>query len=171
MDFSLFKKTIQDAASQAKKLQADIEQKKQRFEYLQTAPLSREELSAELCKMVDNRAQKYVERLEVALQPQRNQPFFNYASNQHLAVLECNGGGAITKSIPAENLMYLFGDQVKQRLADAVNAMDWPTEVGPDMASRKQEMEKLSKEINSLEGKLSELLSDAAAAGVQISLD
>jgi len=168
LDFLKLKKSIQDVNVQANSLRQTIEEKKQRRDFLETAPLSRNELAEKVCEMIDAHGAQYPERLSMALEFSKFKPLFDFKAS-NLALVNTTGGGATEGQLPKVNAYWIFADLYKQRLSDAIDVMDWPdNEVGPPLAERQTELKKLDKEIMKLEGQLQDIRQSAEQAGIHI---
>ena len=169
-DFLLLKKSISDIGASARKLDQDIETKKQQRDQLESAPISRKELADQLGRLVERQARDYPETLRRALAGLTNKPFYDF-ENSHMNLVLNSGGGMNEGKIPKQNLHWFFMEQIKSRLSDAVMAenFDWPdSEVGAPLQERRALIEKLDKEISTLENQREELTQQAAAAGIRL---
>jgi len=165
------KSLVMDFSIQAKKLRSEIETKKQRREYLATAPLPRSDIADALCGVLERQMNDpklgYPRRLSQMLEFVKNKPLYDFnASN--LAIINTRGL-ASDQSIPTPNLICFFGDMLTKRLRDAVAQISWPDkEAGPALAERLPEIEKLDIEIDKLESKETALIQEAKQAGIRI---
>ncbi|HKJ75976.1 MAG TPA: hypothetical protein VKA64_02125 [Gammaproteobacteria bacterium] len=167
-DFMRFRKEAESVGKQLKGLRSEIEEKKREREDLEHAPLSREDLADGLCSRIDVLAAPYPQYLRMAVEGVVNKPFHDFAASQQ-EIISTRGNFAKTGHTYPENLAWLFGDLIKERLRDAVHAMEWPDDqVGPPIGERRQLMAKLDKEIAELERKEAELIAEARKAGLDI---
>ncbi len=167
LDFLKLKKTIASVGHEANKLRSEIETKKQRRDYLETAPLPVSEFCDGLDKMIDAHGSGYPAQLLDAVRGLINTPQYDFES-AHLDLLSIRGGSAHRCTLQKENACWFFGALIKQRIRDAVIDI-WPTEEsGPPLVERRLEIEKLDVEISALEAKLVDLRESAERAGISI---
>lgn len=168
-DLMVFKKGVEKLRGELAALHSDIEKMKQRREDLLHAPLSRDELAADLEKMVDRIGADYPRRLAAATHFLRNNPMCDLAEAAPFDIIGHTGAGSNINVLPRENLCWLFADQVKQRVRDAVAVMDWPEDkIKMPRAQRIDEIKKLDQQIASLEEKEKAMLAEINEAGIQL---
>ena len=144
-DFLKLKTDIASIGAQARKLRGQIEQKKQERENLQSLPLPREDLKARLCSMVDKQGAAYPEKLQMALRGLLCKPLHDY-ENSFLDLVATTGASVIPGTIPKVNMMWFFGETIKDGLSRAIDTMDYP-KAGPPLAERQPRIDALDKEI------------------------
>ncbi len=167
LDFLKLKKTIASVGAEANRFRSEIETKKQRRDYLETAPLPAEEFCDGLDRMIDMHAATYPAQLLDAVRGLINTPQYDFES-AYLDLLSIRGGSAHPGTLQKENACWFFGALIKQRIRDAV-VITWPAgESGPPLAERQVEIEKLDVEISALEAKLVDLRDSAERAGISI---
>lgn len=168
LDFLSLKKSISTIGTSVRELGAEIEHKKRQREELLISPMSRDELADGLCKMLDASASVYPERLAKATAFIRENPFFDFESSR-LDFIGTMGAGNQVNILPRENVAWFLSDLLKQRIRDAVAAMEWPQgSVKLTRAERKKAIEKLDKEIADLESRQKSILDEAHAAGIRL---
>lgn len=162
------KKSIAELTTGVGSLKKEIETKKRQRENLLHAPIPRKELADGLCAMIDKQAAIYPQRLAQALAGLASKPMYDYESSM-LDIIGTIGGGSRTDVIPKQNFAWFCGDQMKQRLRDAVTVMDWPDDkVGPPRAERIKAIEKLDAEIADLQERLKAIMDEAHSAGINL---
>lgn len=166
-NFKSLEKSIADIKSQALTLRNDIKKKKQQCDALNTLPLPRDDFAAGICRMLDNQAKLYPERLATTLRGVIANPSFDFESSK-LDLVSGAGGVSQPGTLPRENALWFFGEQIKKQITAAIMKMSYPDEVGLPLAARKTAIEKLDKQITALETQAADLQAQAAAAGVSI---
>ncbi len=168
LDFLKLKKTISSVGHEANKLRSEIEEKKQRRDYLETSPLPVSEFCDGIDKMIDVHAATYPAQLLDAVRGLINTPQYDFES-AYLDLLSIRGGSAHRGTLQKENACWFFGALIKQRIRDAVIDI-WPEqEAGPPAKERQVEIRKLGSEIDKLEDQLKALRESAEAAGITLS--
>jgi hypothetical protein len=66
------------------------------------------------------------------------------------------------------SLLFLLRDPIKKALSQAVAEMPWAEETAPPRAERDRQLEKLDREIATLEKQEKELLEQAAGLGIRV---
>jgi len=168
IDFNKLKKTISDIGTKTQTLREMIEAKIEERDFLQTAPLPREDFARNICNMLDKQAEVYPERMAQYLGGIINKPMFDF-NNPYLDLVAASGGSIQPGTLPKVNALWFFGAVIKERITDAIMIMDYPQEVGPPLAERQPAIEKLNAEIEKLELQEAELREQAEAAGIHIS--
>jgi len=172
-DFNIIKKSINDLTGALKKTQLEIESKKQRREQLQTLPPCKADVLEMMMGYIDKRAAVYPERFLEGIK---------YYMRKPLELSKCDDHGYIAPRVidatdnpddfanvrgAQENMFFLFGDQIKNGLKKAIDAVDWP-QSGPPIAERFKEIAELDTAIAELEEKEAEICQQARNAGIHI---
>jgi hypothetical protein len=162
-----FKSEIATIGEEFKKLQSEIESKKQMRESMGTLALPLDDFADMVCEVVDHHGDRFTENLNASLKYIYNKPKFDtYDHPISILTASHSGGGEMLKQ---ENLMFVFKDQIKAAIRSSVDQLDdYPDTVGPPRSERPGIIKKLDKEILELEEKLSNLSKEATEAGIQL---
>lgn len=167
LNFTKLKSMLGDVAARRRELEGQIETLLQRREDLASLPLPKSDFLEFMSACIDDHKADYIERLErqinqhhenghpLCLKPSKNWPVLAPWSGQVNVIVP----GAI---------LCLLGPEIKTRLAQLVGEMQWP-DAGPPLAERRDELEKIDKEITKLEAELGEIRAFADPVGAELS--
>jgi len=153
-------KTLRDEES---RLRAQLETARRRREDLLTLKLAKADVVALLVGMVDSKAERYPATLRAAIEGLINS---TQTKRDKLGVaIQVRGGifspikssGQSTVAGPEHlevGFCYLFREQIKAAVAQAVEGMDWPAEVGPPPAQRTEELRQLDAQSQRIEAEI-----------------
>lgn len=168
-NFDSIKKAIQSIGSESARLQNQLEKLKQQREDVANAPMPRSELVSLLCAEVDVEAAKYPEALEGHAGRMRDNPGKNHRESiTEMRLFHCWHGMTDKTRPNFAALAYLLGDQIKARLADAVNELEYPGPEGLPSAERQSELSSLDTQIEDLEKQLFRIREQTEAAGLVV---
>lgn len=149
---------------------------------LENAPRTRDEVIADICRVVDICRDEYARRLadKVAgnagtpshwLKPQfrLSAPIVEVQSPSiHLFALPRGGEPIQPSSIYLECLIGLLGDAIKPAVRTMLESFDWPTKDAIPMHERQSRLAVIGQKIEDLSKKISALLDEAREAGVDL---
>ena len=164
-DFRDLKKTIAAIGGKVRTAQHELETLRRRREEVAAAPTSKASAIRAMQDRVDAQAEAHKRVLFANLDPlilkgdaaRVDAPFL--AATRH-------GTAATAQSIEA-GICLAFGDQMKQAIAKAIEAMPWP-EQSMDTATKAAELAKLDDGIEQAENELSSLVGEAQSAGISL---
>jgi septum formation topological specificity factor MinE len=172
-DFLKLKKGLDSVADAIKDLQRTVEAKRAEYERLSSLPASREEVLEALCAYIDVEAKRFPQNLAAQVKNrvidaadfQRLR-----GGDQHLGIVLARQHAEIAPTINdiQTSLLYLLASPIKAALAQAVAEMPWAEETAPPRAERERQLEKLDREIATLEKQEKELLEQAAGLGIRV---
>ena len=165
-NFLGLKKGLEDFANASMKKTEQLKKKKQELTDLNQLPLPREDVAAGICRMLDVQAKRYPERLTQMLAGVVADPSFDFENSQ-LDLISNSGASCQPGALPKQNALWFFGEQIKNRITDAIMEMDYP-EAGLPTNKRQPLIMKLTKEIETLESEAQELQQQAADLGIKI---
>lgn len=151
LDFKLWKTGAQQLRTQVADIKNRLEKARRRREDLETLPLPRADVAETLCQAVDRAAAAYVPSLRVRADFILRKPKI---TNEHLGLQQFNPlvvGFGDNKITPAA-LCFFFGDMIKEKMRQAVDQLDYPSD-GPSRADRERELVELENVIADLEAK------------------
>jgi len=154
---SAFSTELGKKQNQIKTLTTELEKKKQRRDYLETAPMNNKHLSEYLCECVDLQASQWSARLKQGANLLRDRPF---REPRNYLVLENYGGMSKAGVIAPVNIYGIFRTAINEAITSEVMSWPQPEYAGPSLAERKSEIETLNGEILSLESKLQTMRAD-----------
>lgn len=159
------KKLAGKVGAAGKDLKSRRERILQRLDELHHLPPTKQDALESLYAVVDAGSDDYANRLQVQLTAHLQNAEMGTISGQF--PLLCPNSGRSWYDILGVSIYGLFAPQVKESLKRIVDDMEWP-EAGPSIAERRNEIEKLHKELTGIEAELAELEEAAKAAGVTI---
>ncbi len=167
MKISEIRKAIGQIGRERKDLAARLEEAKQRREFLQTAPLPKDELVTSLCSLIDRDAARYSSGLKRSIEGMLRKPFYDWRASHFNLLGSCNGVTHQDDRIPRPLLAFAFNDLLKQAMRRAVDEWSEYPEPGPPMAERRREIEQLDAEIEDLTNKIAEIDRETDQAGIK----
>ena len=160
-DLNIFRTTAQDLKAKAGALRGQLEKARRRREDLMTMPRPKNEVADILGQLVDREADKYPEELRKSAHRLVTEPLRGIEGQELYRVYSPlrapNAGQSGVHDVSIVALCFLFRDQIKSGLRDAVEKMEYPTDTGPALADRAAEIQKLNKEIAQLESQEREM--------------
>jgi len=159
------KKLAGKVGAAGKDLKARRERILQRLDELHHLPPTREDVLESLYMVVDQGEEDFRNRLAVQLKSSLQNAELGTITGKF--PLLCPNSGRAWYDLLGVSIYGLFAPQVKESLARIIADMEWP-EAGPSIAERRNEIEKLHKELTLIERELSELEQAAESAGVTI---
>ena len=167
-DFLKIKQTVQTLADELANLRAQIETKKQRFEFLTSAPQAPEDRADQIDARIDAAGAEWPERLRAQLEPLQRKPLREVDAKAFPLLAITGKPDTIANFAHLEAAMFaLFGDQIKRAVRERIMSWD-ATGCGPRLAERKAEIAKLDEEIAVLERREAQLIEDARQVGVRL---
>jgi septum formation topological specificity factor MinE len=172
-DFLKLKKSLDGVTAAIKELQKTVEKKRAEYERLASLPAPREEVLEALCAYVDVEAQEFPQNLANQIKNRvingsdmarlRN-------GQQHLGIVLARRHPEVHPTLNdcQGSLLFLLRDPIKKALSQAVAEMPWAEETAPPRAERERQLEKLDREIATLEKQEKELLEQAAGLGIRV---
>lgn len=160
---SMFKSEASKFNSRVTELRKALEQKRQQRERLASKPRSKADALKMLSDMLDDQAKMYPTNLRLMLQGVIEKPmddsktFAHRLRNFSVLMPTRNPDHGPGPSALQASLTFLFRDQIKAGLKDAINRMEWPADAGPDSDARNAEIKELDTAIDALESELQEL--------------
>lgn len=165
-DFLKIRDSVNSLAAEVQGIRSDIEQKKQRREDLQTLPIPKAEMVAEIGAWIDAQNDATREHAQRVVNQLLNRPTKPLQEFNIIPLLSNPADGR--HLVGQQHLLLMLGDLIKDQLPAWLDRIDYPEVVGPPRAERMAELVKLDKEIDKLERQEAELLEQAAQAGIQI---
>lgn len=172
--FAKIKGALGAATDELATIRAKLETLRQRREYLQVAPLPREDVTAAVVARVDRLAADYPRQLSRYLngtnitttRHEKLGRLADFVRPLHLVAASGTTNSTTAAQFSEAALCYLLGDTLKARLQAALAEadLDWPAEVGPPAAQRTAELQTLEQQIAALEAEERELLTQLRAA-------
>ena len=142
---------------QLKQLRADIEEKKQRRDFLRSAKVCKADLIESVVTHIDAAQEKYMDQLHCAVDPIARNPAKTQEMLQRrglpllTAPAQHNIAGTVGNMEIA--LFALLGEQLKPAIIKAIDRLDW-SDVGPPLVEREKEISKLDTDISKLEAQM-----------------
>jgi hypothetical protein len=172
-NFLQIKKSLDSVAAEIKKLQRTVEAKRAEYAHLVALPPSREEVLEALCSYIDAEARRFPQNLanQVKNRVVDAADFQRLRTGrQHVGIVTARQHPDIAPTINdvQTSLLYLLADPIKKALAQAVAEMPWAAETAPPRAERDRQLEKLDREIATLEKQEKELIAQAADLGIRV---
>ncbi|MBF0610881.1 MAG: hypothetical protein G8345_08100 [Magnetococcales bacterium] len=147
-------------AEEADGLGKRIEKYVQMERDLQTLPLPRDDFAQQLAQWVDLEAERYIPMLAQEVSPLVEQPYFDPAKAEiHLLAKDENGQIDVDRM--QAMVAYLFRDQLKEAMQQAVAGLKWPRKVGPPRMRRDQMIASIHAKLESLQSREGELMAVA----------
>ena len=161
IDFKLFKKTADTAASELKKISQLIEDKKQERDDLLTLPIPQDEFRERLRGFVNQQSKAYFDyasRPEGGFRKIYGDPFLDMETYNNVPILTLRATGATPQEVSPIALFAILKEPIMEGIDKLVEARyaDNPI-VGPRSEERKTLIEKLDQEISELESKWEEI--------------
>mgnify|MGYP001613687886 CR=1 FL=1 len=162
---NLLSSAITGVRDQVQASQREADRLRARRKELGLLPLPKSDVIAGVLEYIDARAADWQDE---AL-PNLLKNFMTQSSARlDIPVLESNGAYSEVGKVFPGAMYGLFGDAIKDALRSRIEAMPWPSEVGPSRAGRRAEMAKIDAELAELESGLKKLRTDARAVGVDL---
>jgi hypothetical protein len=172
-DFLKLKKSLDGVTSAIKELQKTVESKRAEYERISPLPASREEVLGALCFYVDSEARTFPSHLaaqvkNMGTKPEDLQRLRSGARNMGIVLARRHAEVLPSISDVQASLLYLVADPIKKALSVVVKDMPWPADVAPPRAERDRQLEKLDRQISTLEQQEKELIEQAAGLGLRV---
>jgi hypothetical protein len=119
-------------------------------------------------RLLDRLAANYDTLLQFSIDRLAGDPL-NFEKTHGIGILAISppGGAPSLQSFEAA-VAALFHDDIKTALRNRIEALPWPTDVGPRIADRPALIEKAESEIAALEKDLADLRREASESGISI---
>lgn len=168
-EFLGLKKAVGELAAERNKLKSSIEALQRRREELAFMPAHKDDVIEMLEKWIDAEKVKYPKTLEASLAPYFRKPLdATEVYPRGVELLTASPANiACTFNLLQANMLFFFGDQIKEGLRKAVYQMT-PSANVPRLAERTKEIEKLDKEIAQLQEQERKIIEEAHAVGIRI---
>ena len=165
-DLKKIKNAIASLGSEQRKLTNQVEQMKQKREELLALPRSKEDLATVIDDWMVQQRDVFLARLKQNINFLISSP--DAKPNNDLSIFSARD--VFGNSVSQDGLLLgllgpLIRDQLKQSILDMP---EYPEETGAPWAQRAAEITKLDKQISGLEGKIEDLKTSAASAGIQL---
>lgn len=173
--FTAIKAALGSATGELSAVRAELARLRARREYLVNSPLPFADFCAAVLARVDDQAAQYPELLRrylVASNAAATKASKAPRLKETLAPLFPIAGIGSTANSPKSGFMveqalsYIFADQIKAKLAEALAAcgVEWPADCGPALAEREKELAELEVQIAAAEAIEREMLAELKAA-------
>ncbi len=167
MNFTKLKAMIGDMAAQIQDKKDQREKLLQRREELDSLPITREDFLNWTDDVLDGMQNNYADRLKNQLQG----TIWNHSPLRMPA-----GGFPLFKPWSSGDnntaapyaLVALMGPMIREQLKRIVSEMEWPENVGPSIAARRTEIEKIDGQLEKIESELAGLTAAAKEAGLSL---
>lgn len=167
MNIEKLKAEVRAFFSERKKSAKELEKLRQRRDFLQNAPLPRDDVIEIVQTAVSRHEEKVHESFDRWARnvlpkndPRQTESLCSGINPLNLAQI---GDEIVLRSI----LCVVAKDFLIAEATRAINAADWPDDIGPRRVERARELAKLDAQIASLEETLASLDQEASAAGLQ----
>ncbi len=173
--FTAIKAALGSATGELATIRADLARLRARREYLVESPLPFADYVAAVLARVDHQAAQYPELLRRYLVA-GNAPATKASKAPRLretltplfpiAGIGATSNGPKSGFIVEQALSYVFADQIKTKLGEALKAsgVEWPADCGPALAEREKELADLEVQITALEAAEREMVAELKAA-------
>lgn len=169
------RKALGDVAAEVRQTERQVEELKQQREWLESAPLPREEFEAKLCRLIDMLAERDLDRgkgfpwkMRKHVDGLIHRPLWE-ADPAKWDLFALNPTNANQHGVTGEVLTWYLRDLLYDGVKRAVAAMEYPdAEAGPPLAEREQRIPQIDAEIEQLEARVAEVRAEADRAGIQI---
>ena len=156
---------VAEVTDQITAARSRIETLKRERDALDSAPLPTADLIARVSECVDSRVVEFDSNIEQAVERVLHRPGLDLRSMPGgFPILERIGGDG---RIDAKLVEALLGKAIRDRVAAVINRMDYTP--GPPARERPAARERLTREIETAETELAEILANARAAGLNLS--
>jgi hypothetical protein len=155
------RKTVTEIGAQIKAAQA-------RIEHLKKSPPPRSDLIAFFEKLADQKANEYDKAFEFAMTRLVHDPLRMEACDSIGILTAVRVGTPPTFQSLEVAILSIFGEDIKTAIRKRLTTMPWPGEPGPPVADRPALIAKAERELKELEAQLTQLRSEAAAAGITL---
>jgi len=173
--FASIKAALGSATGELATIRADLARLRARREYLVDSPLPFADYVAAVLARVDHQAGQYPELLRryltasnAASTKASKAPRLKETATPLFPIAGLGGNANAPKSgfVIEQALSYIFADQIKAKLGEALRAcgVEWPADCGPALAEREKELAELEVQITALEAAERDMLAELKAA-------